>query len=202
MEYEAKFQLPHLAEIRKRVITHGGRLVQPRLLERNLRFDDQDGTLTASHQVLRLRQDRDVTLTYKRGVERFESRIEIELEIDDFHKAHALLEALGYTVMHEYEKYRETFKLGNAHIMLDELPFGFYVEIEAGSLEAVQQMAAALGFTWEQRVQTTYLEIFQRLRQNFQLDFEDATFSHFEQLSLETRSKIGASLNEYYSQLE
>ncbi|MGD8864576.1 MAG: CYTH domain-containing protein, partial [Anaerolineales bacterium] len=104
MEHEAKFQLPHLGEIRKRVLSNGGRLLQERMLERNLRFDHPGGSLTASHQVLRLRQDREVTMTYKRGVEIFESRIEIELQVDDFGKARSFLESLDYEVIHEYEK--------------------------------------------------------------------------------------------------
>ncbi len=202
MEYEAKFQLPHLAEIRKRLLAQGGRLIQERMLERNLRFDDLAGSLTTSHQVLRLRQDRDVTMTYKRGVERFESRIEIELRVDDFEQARRLLEALGYIVMHEYEKFRETFALNNSKIMLDELPFGCYVEIEADSLESVQEQAAELGFNWDQRVQTTYLELFNRLKQNLHFDFDDATFHNFEGLDEATRERIPESLNTFQSRLE
>lgn len=202
MEHEAKFQLPHLAEIRKRVIERGGRLLQERMLERNLRFDDPQGSLGASHQVLRLRQDRDVTMTYKRGAERFESRVEIELQVDDFEAAHNFLEALGYVVMHAYEKFRETFILNDARIMLDELPFGFFVEIEADSLGHVQAQATELGLNWDERVQTTYLDLFNRLRQNLHFDFEDATFDHFESLDEFTRDRIAESLKSFHGQLE
>lgn len=202
MEYEAKFQLPHLVGIRKRVLECGGQLLQERMLERNLRFDDEQGSLTDSYQVLRLRQDRDVTMTYKRGVERFENRIEIELRVDDFNKARSFLESLGYSVMHEYEKYREIFTLNSAQVMLDELPFGCFVEIEAESLGEVENQAVVLGFNWQQRVQTTYLELFNRLRGNLHFDFNDATFQHFESLDQETRQRISASLTEFHSQLE
>ena len=202
MEYEAKFQLPHFAEIRKRILALGGRLLQERMLERNLRFDDASGSLTSSHQVLRLRQDREVTMTYKGGVDRFESPIEIELRVAEFESARALLEPLGYVVMHEYEKYRETYIVDSATIMLDELPFGSYVEIEAQSLDAVRKQAEALGFNWDQRVQVPYLDLFTRLRQNLHFDFEDATFQNFERLDQETRSQIAASLAEFHSQLE
>jgi adenylate cyclase class 2 len=202
MEHEAKFQLPHLGEIRKRVLSNGGRLLQERMLERNLRFDDPGGSLTASHQVLRLRQDREVTMTYKRGVEIFESRIEIELQVDDFGKARSFLESLDYEVIHEYEKYRESFVLGSTKIMLDELPFGCYVEIEADSLQAVEKKAKELGFDWDQRVQIPYLELFNRLRQNLHLDFQEATFHNFESLDDETRDKVSASLADFHSQLE
>jgi adenylate cyclase class 2 len=202
MEYEAKFQLPYFAEIRKRIITRGGRLLQERMLERNLRFDDPSGLLTSSHQVLRLRQDREVTMTYKRGVDQFETRIEIEIQVNDFDKARTLLEALGYQVMHEYEKYRETFAVDRAKIMLDELPFGCYVEIEANSLEAVQSIAVDLGFNWEKRVRIPYLDLFNRLKQNLHLDFDDATFNNFERLDQDTQKQVSQSLTEFHSQLE
>jgi adenylate cyclase class 2 len=202
MEHEAKFQLPHLAEIRKRVLAEGGRLLQERLLERNLRFDDPQGSLTASHQVLRLRQDREVTMAYKRGGDRFESRIEIELKVDDFDTARALLESLGYRVMHAYEKFRETFKLDSTRIMLDELPFGCFVEIEADQLPTVKEQAEELGFSWDRRVQISYLELFNRMRQNFQLNFHDATFHNFENLDTAIRENISASLTDFHSQLE
>jgi adenylate cyclase class 2 len=202
MEYEAKFQLPHFTEIRKRVLAHGGRLLQERMLERNLRFDDPEHTLSASHQVLRLRQDREITMTYKQGVENFESRIEVQLQVDDFDTARSFLESLGYNVIHEYEKYRESFTLGSTKIMLDELPFGCYVEIEADSLDLATEQALELGFVWDQRMQTSYLELFNQIRQNFDIDFDDATFHNFEQVDQETRQNISASLNKFHSQLE
>lgn len=202
MEYEAKFQLAHFAEIRKRILERGGRLLQERMLERNLRFDDPSDSLTSSHQVLRLRQDREVTMTYKRGVERFETRIEIEILVDDFDKARTFLEALGYQVVQEYEKYRETFVVNSVNVMLDELPFGCYVEIEASSLEAVQSEADDLGFNWETRVQIPYLELFNRLKQNLHLDFDDATFSNFERLDQDAQEQVSKLLTEFQSQLE
>jgi adenylate cyclase class 2 len=202
MEYEAKFQLAHFAEIRKRILGRGGRLLQERMLERNLRFDDSSDSLTSSHQVLRLRQDREVTMTYKRGVERFETRIEIEIQVDDFDKARTFLEALGYQVVHEYEKYRETFAVDSVNVMLDELPFGYFVEIEASTLEAVQSEAVDLGFNWETRVQIPYLELFNHLKQNLHLDFDDATFSNFERLDQDAQEQVSRLLTEFHSQLE
>lgn len=199
MEYEAKFQLLHLAEIRKRILALGSRLIQERMLERNLRFDDPERSLTASRQVLRLRQDRVVTLTYKRAMDQFEHRVELELEVGDFHQARSFLEALGYAVIHEYEKYRETFKLGSCALMLDELPFGCFVEIEDVSIEAVEENARLLGFDWDHRIQTGYLNIFEELRRTFDLQFGDAIFDHFEQLDLSMRERIATALTEYHS---
>ncbi len=78
MEIEAKFHLPHLIYLRTRLLDEGARLMTPRTLERNLRFDTNDGRLVQSQIVLRLRQDSRATLTYKEPQERHEIRIEHE----------------------------------------------------------------------------------------------------------------------------
>ncbi len=177
-EIEAKFIVDRLVDFRQKVIDHGGRVIIPRGLERNLRFDDPEGELTASHQVLRLRADHRATLSYKRS-QSPEVREEIELEIDDSHAAEALLEALGYQVFFIYEKYRETFTLGSVRVMLDELPYGCFVEIEGPTLMDVKDAAEALDFSWEDRIHLTYRTIFESLCARYHLTFRDATFDNF-----------------------
>jgi adenylate cyclase class 2 len=48
----------------------------------------------------------------------------------------AILDALGYRPALVYEKRRATWRLGAAEVVLDELPFGLYAEIE-GAEEAI-----------------------------------------------------------------
>jgi adenylate cyclase class IV len=43
-----------------------------------------------------------------------------------------------------YDKYREVYELHGRHIMLDELPYGYFVEIEGESVEDIQKMTAKL----------------------------------------------------------
>lgn len=177
-EIEAKFLLHHLADFRQRVIAVGGQVLEARMLERNLRFDTQDRKLTASHQVLRLRQDARSLLTYKYA-HTIEERTEIEFEVDDFNAAKSFLEALGYQVVFVYEKYRETFTLDPTLIMLDELPFGCFIEIEGPSRESLLKMASTLELIWEHRAKTDYLTLFEHLRERLDLPFRDATFANF-----------------------
>lgn len=181
-EVEAKFMLPHLADLYQIILSQGGHLISPRTLERNVRFDDHAGTLQAEHKVLRLRQDRDIRLTYKEKLGGFETRLEIEVEVGDFDQAQNFLEALGYQPIMVYEKYRQIFELMQALIMMDELPFGSFVEIEAKTIQQVQVVAAALGLVWERRAQASYLELFHRLRTQREMNFQDATFANFEGL--------------------
>jgi adenylate cyclase class 2 len=181
-EIEAKFYLPQLDDVRARIETLGGHLETSRILERNLRFDTTDGDLSDKHTVLRLRQDRSTVLTYKRAVS-VEERTEIEIGVDDFETAKLLLEMLGFEVFFIYEKYRETHILGACTIMLDELPFGDFVEIEGHSLADLEWMASKLGLPWKNRVKMNYLSLFQRLQQKLQLPFRDATFDNFSDMA-------------------
>lgn len=177
-EIEAKFYLPQLDELRARIDFLGGHLATGRILERNLRFDTSDRDLSNEHSLLRLRQDRSAVLTYKHAVSN-EERTEIEVIVDDFDTTKILLEMLGFEVFFIYEKYRETYTLEPCSIMLDELPFGFFVEIEGNSLDDVKQMSSELDLSWKKRVKKNYLSLFHTLQQSLQLPFRNATFENF-----------------------
>lgn len=183
MEIETKFYLRHLEDIRKRVIAHDALLKTTRLLERNLRFDTPDRELAGKKHVLRLRQDNRTTLTFKRPRVQVETRDEFEIEIDDFESGRKILEALGYAVTTLYEKYRETYQIDFIQVMLDELPFGCFVEIEGPSIESIRQMSDQLGLPWERRVQASYVELFDRIRRPLAIDFEEITFENFKGLA-------------------
>ena len=183
MEIEAKFYLRHLEDIRKRVIAHDALLKTTRLLERNLRFDTPDRELAGKKHVLRLRQDNRTTLTFKRPRGQVETRDEFEIEIDDFESGRKILEALGYAVTTLYEKYRETYQIDFIQVMLDELPFGCFVEIEGPSIESIRQMSDQLELPWERRVQASYVELFERIRRPLEIDFEEITFENFKGLA-------------------
>jgi len=90
--------------------------------------------LDMGHCVLRLRRigERGI-LTYK---QRFPSKSDIkhqqedETRVDDPDAMEAILDAIGFTPAVVYEKRRETWVLGETEIVIDELPFGLYMEIE------------------------------------------------------------------------
>jgi adenylate cyclase class 2 len=190
-EIEAKFFVPHLGPIRKQVLTAGGRLILARQLERNWRFDDLSGSLQKQKVVLRLREDDKVRLTYKKKVETIELREEIEFTVDDASAARAFLQALGFHVVSGYEKYRETFKLATGEIVLDELPFGSFVEIEAPELDLVRTIARQIGLDWEKRVRASYLDLIHQLEAELELSFTEATFKHYEPFQPVDLKRIG-----------
>ncbi len=69
--------------------------------------------------------------------------------------------------------------------MLDELPFGAFVEIEGPDADSIRQTAEALGLAWDKRIPSSYLSLFQKARQNRGLKFRDLTFANFDHLVIE-----------------
>jgi adenylate cyclase class 2 len=180
VEIEAKFAVGSLDPIRLRLRELAARQARPRLQETNLRFDYPDGRLQQTGQVLRIRKNHDACLTFKAPGPDPEHRRELEIAVDDAGKAERLLESLGLTLFFVYEKYRETFLLEDTEVMLDELPFGDFVEVEGDDLSHVRRTAEHLELAWEERLPVSYLGLFDRLRRRHAWTFRDATFANFE----------------------
>lgn len=189
LETEVKFLVREHDPVRQRLLAAGGRPVHARAHEVNWRFDDAGGSLARAGAVLRLRQDERARLTLKRrpadGVRTEAKRLEeLEVEVGDFESTRAILEGLGFRVVLMYEKYRETFALGPAEVVLDELPYGRFVEIEAPDAPALQNAARALDLRWDRRYVGSYADLFDRVRTRLGLDVRDLSFADFEGLTI------------------
>ena len=181
-EIEAKFYVRDLKKIESRIQQLGARLIQLRVLETNLRFDLPDGGLRSRGQVLRLRRDTEAKLTYKgsstneQGVS---NRTEIEFTVGDFKQAKLFLEALGYQEILQYDKYRTTYEFQNCHMMLDELPYGNFVEIEGEDADSIRAAAEKLKLEMQAAISESYSVLFERIRRILVLNFTDLTFENF-----------------------
>lgn len=178
-EIEVKFFVRDLAAVERRLQSVGAIQAAGRVREVNLRFDTPDGDLTRERRVLRLRQDANAVMTYKGPPlpgEDVMMRHEYEFEVSDFDSARRLLEALGFVVYIIYEKYRTTYTLRDLEIVLDEMPFGAFVEIEGPDSASIQQAAGELGLDWEARITTSYLALFNQLRASRGLAARNVTF--------------------------
>jgi adenylate cyclase class 2 len=191
-ETEAKFYVRDLMRIQARLEELGARLEQTRVLEVNIRFDLPGAPLRAQGRVVRLRRDTGVRLTYKSASENKEgvlSREEIEFAVEDFEKAKRFLEALGYQKLVYYEKYRTTYAIqlseGFIHVMLDELPYGNFVEIEGETVESIRTLANQLGLNWDAAIATSYNALFERVRQSLNASLQDLSFSEFRDVSVD-----------------
>lgn len=186
-EREAKFYVSRLDKITMRLQELKAYLVQPRLLEVNLRFDLPDDSFRATGRVLRLRQDTETRLTYKGGSQNIQgvlSRQEIEMTVENFDKAHQFLEALGFQRTMYYEKYRTTYDLDHVLIMLDEMPFGDFVEIEGEDVDQIQAISTRLGLKWAAAIGSGYTALFETIRRELNLRFTDISFENFEGLEV------------------
>lgn len=120
--------------------------------------------LDTNRCALRLRQEggRRAMLTFKdrpdAEPEAVKRRREIETEVADADTVAALLEALGYRASLVYEKRRATYHLGGAEVVLDELPFGWFVEIEGEEID-ILDAERRLELTTAEHVHETYPEL-------------------------------------------
>ena len=181
-EVEIKLHTPDLKAVRLALKTTGATLARRRVFERNIRYDIADGALTAAGVVLRLRQDEAVELTYKAdaSVERgIVSRFEAEVEVGDFDTMDVILKRLGYEVALIYEKYRTTYTMEGAEIVLDELPFGNFTEIE-GDAAMIERVVERLGLGGCRRMAGSYVDIFWDVKARLGLEIRDCTFEVFE----------------------
>jgi adenylate cyclase class 2 len=185
-EIEAKFYVQRLGELRRRLESLGAKLAESRILELNIRFDTPRQEFQAAGRVLRLRQDSRARLTYKDrdSVQSGAlSRREIEFTVSDFDAAREFLEALGYQIALTYEKYRTTYKMDGVEIMLDEMPYGHFVEIE-GAEPGLRPTAEKLGLRWEAAIRVSYSGLFDMLRTRRDLQFRDLTFENFKSIEV------------------
>ncbi|HUF04202.1 MAG TPA: class IV adenylate cyclase [Aridibacter sp.] len=98
--------------------------------------------LIRNASVIRIRKTGDgATLTFKKWVPLegdLKQHIEHETGIDDPDETAAMLELLGLELAVVYEKKRRTWQVRDAEVVLDELPFGLYMEIE-GEAAAIRE---------------------------------------------------------------
>ncbi|MBA3438716.1 MAG: class IV adenylate cyclase [Pyrinomonadaceae bacterium] len=125
------------------------RLVEIGAVRRGEDFEENTlyagGTLDPQSSVLRLRRVADgAVLTYKEvltltsSVSTVKRRREDETRVEDADALAAILEALGFTPALVYEKRRATWEVADAEVVVDELPFGLFLEIEGEESEILE----------------------------------------------------------------
>jgi len=187
-ETEVKFFVRDLKRVELRLRELKAQLIQPRVHEVNLRFDNFNGDLRRDLKVLRLRKDTEAKFTFKGPSEAREDgvlrRREIEFTVSDFDAANQFLEALGFIPVVFYEKFRTTYEMDGVHIMLDELPYGTFVEIEGEDIRILRRLADTLGLRWETMVKAGYHALFERVAGKFDLDVSQLSFKALQSIRI------------------
>lgn len=109
--------------------------------------------------VLRLRRiDDRAVLTYKERLGTrtdIKEQLELETGVDNPDAIEFILEVLGYYPAVVYEKRRETWRLDATEIVVDELPFGLFMEIE-GAEENIRDIESRLAIKRLASEKSTY----------------------------------------------
>ena len=122
--------------------------------------------LASTGGIVRIRRTQHRTLlTYKRRVvdrSDVKQQVEYETEISDADAADAILREMRLTPALVYEKRRSTWRFRDVEVVIDELPFGLYMEIE-GPRTAIKEAEMLLGIEDLDAEQETYPSLTARL---------------------------------------
>jgi adenylate cyclase class 2 len=164
LEQEVKFRLSSWEDGIRRIEAAGGSVAHPRHFESNQLFDYADSRIGKRDSALRLRFVGDQSwLTYKgphHGSGKIKQRRESETFLGDGRAMEAILESLGLEVRFRYEKYRATFRLGEAEVSCDETPIGAFLEIE-GTPEQIAATAERLSLDMKEAMILSYPRLYE-----------------------------------------
>ncbi len=167
LEHEIKLAVADLEDVRRRLVACGGRLDHPRIFEDNRVFDDDVGGLRKQGSVLRLRRVGERSILTFKGPATFhgavKTRVELESAVADGETAAAILAALGFKPVRRYQKRRESWRIGDVAVSLDETPMGAFVELE-GPPGVLAAALAALALDPAKALRGTYLDLWQEFR--------------------------------------
>ncbi len=160
IEIEKKYRLTkrQRESVRRRLREIGARL-QGTEFEENTLYSGRG--LKVGKNVLRLRRVGDkATLTYKERYPGGEIKHQREDEtvVNNAEAMSEILAALGFKPTLLYEKHRETWKLAQTEIVIDELPFGVFMEIE-GSEKGIRATERKIGHRDLQGESLTYPQL-------------------------------------------
>lgn len=173
-EIEAKFLKVDIEDVRGRLKAAHAKLEHPMRLMRRDQFDHADNRYQNGNifERMRIRDEGDkVTITYKKKVPGSEYPIELETTLGSYDAAKKLLEAVGLHSFSYQESKRETWLLDGVEIVIDEWPWlKAYIEIEGPSEKSIKNVAAKLGFDWNDAkygsVDTAYMADYPKMTES------------------------------------
>lgn len=152
-EIEAKFANVDHTQMRSKLTQIGAHCTQPERLMRRVVYHND--AMSKRGAFLRIRDEgHRVTMTYKQFDEdSLAGAKEYEIQVSDFETAVSLVDATGLIHDTYQESRRETWKLGDVEIALDEWPWiNAYMEIEGPSEDKVRGVVRQLGLQWEKAI--------------------------------------------------
>lgn len=124
------------------------------------------GMLEGTNSIVRIRKTQDRSLlTFKRRLPNHsdvKEQIEFETEVSDAEAASNIVKELGLVPALVYEKRRKTWRIRDVEVVMDELPFGLFMEIE-GSIAGIKEVEMLLGIEHLETEHDTYPRLTARL---------------------------------------
>jgi len=154
-EIEAKFLNVDFDDVRAKLAAASAVCEQPMRLMRRVIIEPDFIKERGENSLLRLRDEGDkVTLTWKEFRDQsLTGAFERAVTVSDFDETVEILKAAGLNYRSYQESKRETWKLGDVEIVLDEWPWiNPYIEIEGPTEASVKETAERLGFDWNSAV--------------------------------------------------
>lgn len=183
-EIEVKFRVQDLDSVKSKLSSLGLNSDGEKL-QKSIAFDNKILGVRDKNQLVRLREEDKVILTFKDKKESHKDlavREEIEVTFDDFDKMKLILERLGFEEFFIYEKYRETFKGDGFEIVIDRVPFiRYYMEIEANE-EKIYELIKKLELDMKDSTTSNYRVIFEDFCKKNNLDIKNMTFEEEKRL--------------------
>lgn len=164
-EREIKLKLENPSDLISKLNSKKAKFIG-KSFQRTTRMDTESMGLEKNGVFLRVRSGSKNIVTLKRklreNAEVFE-RQEIETEVEDIDKLADIFYGLGFTKRLILEKYRADFEYEGVKISVDELPFGFYVELE-GDPEKIFETAKELDLNTGDKITVTYWDLFENYK--------------------------------------
>jgi adenylate cyclase class 2 len=163
IEIEVKYKLNNIKALFARLIENKAKNIGTEF-QRTIRFDTEDKILEQSGRFLRIRSGAYNTMTLKiKNKEtldkNFNIREEMETTIGDIETIRLIILTLGFQKEYIMEKYRMNWNFIGTKIAVDEMPFGFFIEIE-GEKEAITKVSKLLALDKVDRYVGTYWDLF------------------------------------------
>ncbi|MEI6327116.1 MAG: CYTH domain-containing protein [Candidatus Roizmanbacteria bacterium] len=166
-EIESKFYPVVKDDLRSKLASIGAICIHPERLMKRMIFDHRHNPILEKKNIryIRVRDEGDsITMSakdYPRPDEGQEWQQETCVKVSSFDDAVAILKATGLIQNAYQETKRETWKLGESLIEIDEWPgLKPYVEIETVDGKTLQSVAGQLGLNWEMRLNDAVVEIY------------------------------------------
>ncbi len=153
IETEIKFPLSRerATLIRNQLLEIPEVLFTGKKYEKTINFDTADEHIAKDDARLRVRiignspkdNSSHIEFCHKKRIKTGDIKKEEEIEVSfstDISTFQNILKKMGYSQRDSYERYRETYRLGDVKITLDEFPFGYLLEIEGSETDIQETM--------------------------------------------------------------